>query len=157
MGLIQGVGTRSARHDDAERFWCDAFTNEFEVAAHGGLLGDVEEEAFPGAGLESDHEGVRGGREEEEECPSPGARHGAAAGVSAARRLAYGAARLRRARRLARVGFGAQERAAAVYAAACAVQRIRMTNFYGRAQRRACKKAGQAKKKGKTSVLQAAR
>ena len=57
-----------------------------------------------------------------------------AAGVSAAAGGWRAAASVprgdwRRARRLARVGFGAQERAAAVYAAACAVQRILMTNL----------------------------
>ena len=76
------------------------------------------------------------GEQEDERCSPSGARHGAAAGVSAAagaRRLAYGAARLGRGgarARWARVGFGAQERAAAVYAAARALQqRILMTKF----------------------------
>ena len=62
-----------------------------------------------------------------------------AAGVSAAAGGWRAAASVprgdwRRARRLARVGFGAQERAAAVYAAACAVQRILMTNTTAEAQ-----------------------
>ena len=71
----------------------------------------------------------------------------------AARRLAYDAARLRRARRLARVGFGAQERAAAVYAAACAVQRMLMTNSTAEAQRCACKPANKHKVAKKQAVL----
>ena len=65
--------------------------------------------------------------------------------MSAARRLAYDAARLRRARRLARVGFGGQERRGDVYAAACAVQRILMTNSTAEAQRCACKPANKQK------------
>ena len=77
MRFIQRVGTRCTGYDDAERFWGDAFTNKFEVAAHGGLLGDVEEEALPGAGLESYYQSMCRG-EEEEQCRSPsGARHGA--------------------------------------------------------------------------------
>ena len=47
----KGSAPGRAAHHNAERFRGDAFTNQFEVAAHGGLLGDVEEEAFPGAGL----------------------------------------------------------------------------------------------------------
>ena len=81
-------------------------------------------------------------------CAAAGVCKRAAAGVRWLARAMASARRLARraGRGLARVGFGAQERAAAVYAAACAVQRILMTNFYGRAQRRACKTAGQQKK-----------
>ena len=71
----------------------------------------------------------------------------------AARRLAYDAARLRRARRLARVGFGGQERRGDVYAAACAVQRMLMTNSTAEAQRCACKPGKSTKLPKNRAVL----
>ena len=64
-------------------------------------------------------------------CAAAGVCKRAAAGVRWLARAMASARRLARraGRGLARVGFGAQERAAAVYAAACAGQRILMTNL----------------------------
>ena len=145
MGLIQRVGARSTGYNNSQRFWCDAFTNQFEVAAHGGLLGDVEEEAFLAPASSRMTRAFVEASKRSSVVRRRGRGMARRLASGAARRLAPDAARLRRARRLARVGFGGQERRGDVYAAACAVQRILMTNSTAEAQRGASKPSKQQK------------